>query len=214
MRRTFDCARAVQATAKIDRFGEGGRVRGEVLLFAAEPARIRMDVVSPFGVSLLTLTTDGSRFALRDSRSKRFYVGPASACNIARLTTVPVPGHVLVDLFRGVAPVLRHDARAATMVWDDHGYWVIALAGTHQSREEIHLAPRPDDWASPWDRQRMRVLDVRVEQQGFEIYHAELSDHAAAATAGPREDPDNLTPPLPPSGPACAAEIPAKCTCK
>jgi hypothetical protein len=56
----------------------------------------------------------------------------------------------------------------------------------------------------------MRVLDVRVVQQGYVLYHAELGDHASAPTADPRIDPDNLEPPLPPSGPVCDAEIPRK----
>jgi hypothetical protein len=210
MRATLACANAIQANAKIDHFGEGGRIRGDVMLFAARPARVRMDVVSPFGVALATLTSDGSRFAFADLHDKRFFVGPASACNIARLTTVPVPGHVLVDLLRGQAPVLTHDAAAATMVWDPSGYWVLRIPGTNESGEEIHLAPRPGDWSLPWDRQRLRVLDVRVEQQGIELYHAALDDYAATPTAGPRMDPDNLAPPLPPSGPVCDAETPGR----
>jgi hypothetical protein len=180
------------------------------MLFAARAARVRMDVVSPFGVALATLTSDGERFALADLRDKRFFVGPATACNIARLTTVPVPGHVLVDLLRGQAPVLKHDPAGATMEWDPRGYWALRIAGTNESVEEIHLSPRPSDWALPWDRQRLRVLDVRVVQQGIELYHAELDDFAATPTAGPREDPDNLAPPLPPSGPACDAESPGR----
>jgi hypothetical protein len=210
MHATFACANAVQASAKIDHFGDAGRIRGDVLLFAARPARIRMDLVSPFGATVATLTSDGERFALADLRAKRFYVGPASACNIARLTTVPVPGHVLVALLRGEAPVLRHEASKATIAWDSRGYWVVTLLGTNESREEIRLAPRPEDWAAPWDRQRMRVLDVRVEQQGFELYRAELSEFAVAAMGRPREDPDNLGPTIPPSGPACDAEMPTR----
>ena len=210
MHDTFACGNAVQATAKIDHLGEHGRVRGEVLLFAARPARVRMDVVSPFGVALATLTSDGTSFALADLREKRFFLGPASPCNIARLTAVPVPVHVLVDLLRGEAPVLRHDAQGAALTWSTDGYWVLAIASTRDAREEIHIAPRPDDWGLPWERQRMRVLDVRVQQAGYVLYHAELSEHAAAPTAGPREDPDNLSPPLPPSGPACDAELPRK----
>jgi hypothetical protein len=210
MRATLACGHAIQASAKVDRFGEGGRVRGDVLLFAGRPARIRMDFISPFGAALATLTSDGSRFALADLRERRFYWGPASDCNIARLTTVPVPGHVLVDLLRGEAPVLKHDPQTATMTWSSRGYWVLELSGTHESREEIHLAPRPGDWGLPWDQQRMRVLDVRVVQQGFVLYHAELEDHAPAPMAGPRVDPDNLEPPLAPSGPACDAEVPRK----
>jgi hypothetical protein len=210
MRATLTCGNAVQANAKIDHFGEQGRVRGDLMLFAARPARIRMDVVSPFGVALATLTADGMRFSLADLRNKVFYVGPASACNIARLTTVPVPAHVLVDLLRGEAPVLRHVPATTTIAWDSGGYWVLGIPSSREAREEIHLAPRPEDWAKPWQSQRMRVLDVRVVQQGFVLYHAELGDHAPAPTAGPRVDPDHLEPPIPPSGPACDAEIPRK----
>jgi hypothetical protein len=210
MHATFACGNAVQASAKIDRLGEGGRIRGDVMLFAARAARIRMDVVSPFGVALATLTSDGDRFALADLRGKRFLFGPATACNIARLTTVPVPGHVLVDLLRGEAPVLKHDAAGATILWNPAGYWLLTILGANEAREEIRLAPRPDDWARPWDRQRMRVLDVRVQQQGYALYHAELDLQAEARTATPREDPDNLAPPIPPSGPPCDAEIPRK----
>jgi outer membrane biogenesis lipoprotein LolB len=210
MHASFACANAVQGNGKLDHYGQEGRVRGELMLFAARPARLRLDIVSPFGVTVATLTSDGNTFTLADLRDKRFYVGPAAACNIARLTAVPVPGHVLVDLLRGEAPVLKHDAEQATMAWDPHGYWALTIPSTRGASEEIHLAPRPEDWSLPWDRQRMRVLDVRVEQQGYELYHARLDAHGGAPTAGPREDPDNLAPPLPPSGPVCDAEIPRK----
>jgi hypothetical protein len=210
MHATFACANAIQANAKIDHFGEHGRVRAELLLFAARKERLRLDIVSPFGVALATLTADGSRFALADWRDKRFYVGPASACNIARLTTVPVPGHVLVNLLHGEAPVLVHGAQGAVIAWNPRGYWALTLESTRSAREEIHLAPRPEDWRLPWEQQRMRVLDVRVEQQGYVLYHAELSDHAGAATAGPRVDPEGIDKPIDPSGPVCDAEIPRK----
>jgi hypothetical protein len=210
MHATFACARAVQASAKIDHFGQEGRARGDLLLFAARPARVRMDIVSPFGVALYTLTANGSEFALADLKDKHFYVGPATACNIARLTSVPVPAHVLVDLLQGEAPVLVHAPREPTIAWSPEGYYAITIPSTRSAREEIHLAPRPDDWNRPWTEQRMRVLDVRVEQAQFVLYHAEMSEHAGAVTAGPREDPDGLAPPLAPSGPACDAEIPRK----
>jgi hypothetical protein len=210
MHATFTCGNGIQASAKVDHFGERGRVRADVLLFAARPDRIRLDVVSPFGVALATLTSDGRRFALDDLREKRFLFGPASACNIARLTSVPIPGHVLVDLLRGEAPVLKHAATGATMTWSTSGYWKILVPGTNESVEEVHLAPRPDDWARPWQEQRMRVLEVSIEQRGFVLYQAELRDHAQAPWAGPREDPDGLGPPLAASGPPCDAEIPRK----
>ena len=76
MHATFACANALQASAKIDHFGEEGRVRGDLMLFAARPARLRMDVVSPFGVALATLTSDGERFGFADLRDKTFFSGP------------------------------------------------------------------------------------------------------------------------------------------
>jgi hypothetical protein len=210
MHASFACGAGIQAGAKFDHFGAGGRVRGELMLFAMRPARLRMDVVSPFGVALATLTTDGQRFALADLREKRFFVGPATACSIARLTTVPVPPHVLVDLLHGEAPVLRHAPEGGTIAWSPHGYWILSIASTRDAREEIHVAPRPEDWQKPWDKQRMRVLDVRVQQQRFVLYHAQLSDHTPTPTAAPREDPDGLVPTVPASGPPCDAEIPRK----
>jgi hypothetical protein len=208
MHAAFACGNAVQGSGPIDQYILIGRVRAQSMLFAARPGRLRMDIVSPFGVALATLTANDQRFSLADLRDKHFYVGPAAPCNLARLTQVPVPAYVLVELLRGEAPVLRHDGTQATMAWDFHGYWTVSIASTRDAHEEIHLAPRPEDWARPWDQQRLRVLDVRVVQQGFELYHAELDGHAPAPTSGPREDPDNLAPPVPPSGPQCDAEIP------
>jgi hypothetical protein len=209
LRATGACGAALQASAKIDHFGKQGRIRGDLLAFAAAPASLRMDLVSPFGVTLATLTSDGARFTLADLRDRRFYVGPASACNIARLTTVPVQGSVLVDLLRGQSPVLKRAAEP-TIVWSGAGYYVVRVDSTRDAHEEIHLAPHPEDFGKPWSEQRVRLLDVRVEQYGGVLYHAELAEHRAAATAPPRVDPDGIEPPLPPSGPACGAEIPRR----
>jgi hypothetical protein len=210
MRATAACGTSVQASAKIDHFGKGGRVRGDLLMFVALPARIRMDIVSPFGATVATLTSDSQKFALTDLREKRFYVGPASACNIARLTTVPIPGPVLVDLLRGQAPVLKHGSSAMTLEWDKKGYYVLRVPSTRNAVEEVHLVPRPEDFGKEWSQQRMRVLDVTVFQEGLVLYHAEMNDHAVAPMAKPRIDPDGIDPPIPPSGPFCDAELPRR----
>src|SRR5690606_20329289 len=64
------------------------------------------------------------------------------------------------------------------------------------------------DFNLPWDKQRLRVLDVEVKQQGIVLYHAELEGHRPAAMDEPRVDPDGLDPPIPTSGPHCTAELP------
>jgi hypothetical protein len=210
LRATGKCETAIQASAKIDHFGQGGRVRGDLLMFAQVPAEMRMDVVSPFGSTLLTLTSDGKSFSLADFKEKRFLRGPATACNIARFTSVPVPPHVLVDLLRGQAPVLKHDPAGGGIVWSPKGYYVVTLASTHEASEELHLALRAEDWSKPWADQRLRLLDVEVRQGGSVLYHAELESHAVAPMAKERIDALGLAPALPPSGPFCDAEIPKR----
>src|SRR3954451_4456404 len=54
-----DCGLGIHANAKIDHFGKGGRVRGDLLAFAIWPARLRMDVIGPMNVGIVaTLTSD------------------------------------------------------------------------------------------------------------------------------------------------------------
>jgi hypothetical protein len=74
----------------------------------------------------------------------------------------------------------------------------------------VALEPRPDDWFKPWNEQRLRVLEVRVEQQGILLYTAELAGHAPAKGAAPIVDRDGLEADVPASGPECQAELPGR----
>ncbi|MRG91715.1 LolA family protein [Polyangium spumosum] len=209
MKDTYACVNGVQGQAKIDRFAPEGRVRGEVHLFAVNPDRVRFDVVSPFGAMLYTLTADGERFQMLDVKEKQFLFGPASPCNLARMTRVPIPGHALVSLLRGEAPVLLHKPGDTTITWDsESGFYRVLVPSTRDARQEIHLGVRPEDWDKPWSQQRVRVLSVLVSQRGADLYQAELSNHEPARTAPPREDPDGLEEPILPIGGACDAELP------
>lgn len=207
MRATYACANGVQGEAKIDHFSPKGRVRGDLYLTAVVPDRVRFDVVS-FGTTLYALTSNGDHFQMLDVKEKQFLYGPASACNLARLTQVPVPGHALVALLRGEAPVLVHQPAGATIAWDPGGFYKIAIASTREATEEIAIQVNPADRDKPWSEQRVRVTDVRVMQRGVDLYHADLRNFDVAHTAGPRVDADGLEPPIPPSGPACEAELP------
>lgn len=209
LRATQDCGAGIHATAKADLFGSQGRFRTDLLTFAVWPNRLRLDVVSPFGVTLATLTSDGERFAFNNLREHRFVFGKASACNISRLTTVPLPGHVLASLLRGDAPVLKHSAEDATVAWNKRaGAYVVTLKGNNGSVERIELAPHPSDFGKPWAEQRLRLRDVELAQQGIVLYHAELDDHKTAPMDKPIADPDGIDPPTPTSGPQCTAELP------
>jgi hypothetical protein len=208
MRATYRCSRGVSGEAKVDYFGERGRVRASTLYLAMLPDNLRFDVFSPFGVMLSTLTSDGENFSLLDTQNRVFWYGPANACNMARFTQVPVPPYVLLQLLRGEAPVLVHRPEQASLGWD--GDYVVRLAGDNDTQQQIRLEPKPSDWALPWQQQRVRVLGVSMQQQGFELYRAALTGHARAHTAKPYVDPDGLDPTIPPSGPHCDAEVPRR----
>ena len=205
---TQACGTGIHASAKIDHFGEQGRVRVGMLLFATAPANLRLDAMSPFGLALANLTSNGKSFALADLREKRFYVGPAAPCNIARLTQVPIPGHALVSLLRGDAPVLRHTS--GTIAWRS-GRYVVGLSGSRESSEEILLDVHPDDRDKPYAQQRVRLLGVSVRQYDGVLYRATLEGHSPTKMSTPQSDPDlpgEIADALPVSGPVCHAELP------
>jgi hypothetical protein len=214
MRARLACNRSLLAEAKVDFIDGHARVRGNVAILAALPDRTRIDVFSPFGVSLSTITTDAGKFTFFDLEHRRFVEGPANACNMARFTQVALPPFVLVQLLRGEAPILKHDAARSTLDWSSGwfggGHYRIQLNGQNDATEAIDFVPHPDDFDRPWQEQRVRVLSVAVAQQGYRLYQAQFEGHRGVATAGPREDPDGLDAPIPPSGPACSAEIPRR----
>lgn len=208
MKATDGCVNGVQGEAKIDHFSKQGRIRGDVLLLAVKPDRVRFDIVA-FGSPVYTLTSDGQRFQLLDIKEKQFLYGPASPCNLARLTQVPLPGHALVSLLQGEAPVLVHEPAGAGIAWDEcRGVYRVELRSKHEATETIGLEVHPKDFDKPWEQQRVRVTNVRVTQRGIDLYDAELDHHEPGGTASARVDPDGIDPPIPPSGPTCHAELP------
>lgn len=214
MRGTYACSRGLVGEAKVDLMDGQSRVRGNVSILASLPDRTRIDVFSPFGVSLSTLTTDAGKFAYFDLVHKSFVEGPSTPCNVARFTQVPMPPFVLVQLLRGEAPILKHSPGQADLAWNSRwfggGSYRIQIHGQNEALESIELVPHPDDFGRPFQEQRLRVLRVALEQQGIPLYAAELTDHRDASTAKMREDPDGLDAPILPSGPTCTAEIPQR----
>jgi hypothetical protein len=209
MRETYACSRGLSGEAKLDYFGESGRVRGDLWYLVSLPDKVRLDVVSPFGATISTLTSDGQRFNLLDLRAKEFLYGPANDCNLARFTQVPMPPHALVQLMRGEAPVLVHEPSSANIEWSG-GHYVIHIDSRHSARETIELVPLDEDWNKPFSQQRVKVQNVLVEQLGAPLYSVELRGHRPSRTAPPRRDPDGIEPPLPPSGPQCSAPVPTR----
>jgi len=209
MRESQACSRGLTGEGSFDYLGDDARVRARSLYVVARPTSIRFDVMSPIGGVMATLTSDGRNFAFSDLRERVFVEGPADECNVERALRVPIPPSALGELLTGQAPILVHVPEQATLVWDD-GSYRLQIQSEHQASEEVRLVPRDEDWERPWREQRLRVIQVRVSQQGLVLYEAELDDHRAAERAAPRVDPDGIEPDLPPSGPPCTAEVPRR----
>jgi len=203
------CSRGLSGEGKLDYFGKEGRVRGSILFMMSSPDRVRLDVISPFGATISTLTSNGNAFSLYDLRQKVFLHGPANACNLAQFTHVPMPPHALVSLLRGEPPLLSHAPTSASLSWEG-GRYVVRIASAHAATEEVAIALADDDYDKPYAQQRLELSSVEVKQQGYVLYRAELADHVAAATAPPRSDPDGIEADVPPSGPECRARLPRR----
>jgi hypothetical protein len=203
------CSRGLSGEGKLDYFGKEGRIRGSMLFMASSPDSVRLDIVSPFGATISTLTSNGKDFALYDLRQKVFLHGPANACNLGRFTHVPMPPHALVSLLRGEPPVLTHTPPEATLSWEG-GQYVVRISSKHQATEEIAISPSDADYDKPYAEQRVSLSSVEVRQQSYVLYRAELEQHDPAATAPPRSDPDGIDPDVPPSGPECRASVPRR----
>jgi hypothetical protein len=203
------CSRGLSGEGKLDYFGKEGRVRGSVMFLASIPESVRLDVVSPFGATISTLTSNGKDFSLYDLRQKVFLVGPANACNLARFTHVPMPPHALVSLLRGEAPVLAHAPAEASLAWEG-GRYVVRIRSRHEATQELAISVLDADYEKPFAQQRLALSRVEVRQQSYVLYRAELEQHEPARTAPPRSDPDGIDPDVPPSGPECRASVPRR----
>ena len=203
------CSRGLSGEGKLDYFGKEGRLRGSLLFMVSSPASVRLDVVSPFGATISTLTSDGKDFSLYDLRQKVFLRGPANACNLGRFTHVPMPPDALVSLLRGEPPLLVHSPPQASLTWEG-GRYVVRIVSKYSATEEIAISPSDADYDKPYAQQHVSLNSVEVRQQNYVLYRAELEQHDPAKTAPPRSDPDGIDPDVPPSGPECGASVPRR----
>jgi hypothetical protein len=214
LRETTSCNRAVQGEANLSFSGGGRRLAGRLLYLAHAPAELRFDIFSSFGVTISTLTSDGRRFSLLDMEQRAFVTGASSACNVQRFTRVPVPPEALVELLRGRPPVLVHEEADTALDFRGSlfgsGHYRLTVLGRHQASQQIELGVVPSDWDLPVDRQRLRLLGVKVEQAGQVLYEVEFSDHRLRKMAPLVQTAEEraLGVPAPqPSGPECSVEL-------
>jgi outer membrane lipoprotein-sorting protein len=138
--------RTLRAATKVDHFAKGGeRVRVKVSMLLARGGKLRFEADSPLGGALATLTSDGSQFSLLDVRANRFLIGPAKACNVARLIRLALPPDDIVAVLMGGAPL---GGTVKSVGWDpdNGGREVLTLSVPDGGEEIIKLDARNKSW--------------------------------------------------------------------
>lgn len=93
--------------------GDGG-LSGDHLIHGVYPARLRAEVMGPFGRPVLLLIADGARLTVLDYRDNRAYAGPANRDNLARFLGLRLSVSEVYSLLTGNLPLMPHEgARVA-----------------------------------------------------------------------------------------------------
>lgn len=171
--------------ARVDQRGEQGRIRGTVWMIVAPHGQVRFDVMTQFG-PVLTLTSNGDRFALLDMREKRFLEGPTCAENIGRLLRVPLTAAQVSELLLGGVPALP-DVTEQHLEFKDGRYRVEQVASDGR-RQQLQLSVDSKDLKKPLDEQRLYLRNVRVyAPDGKKYWEAKFEDvrKVTGAKSGP-----------------------------
>ncbi len=172
---------SLRAEARVDQRGQGGRVKGTVLMYVQRPAHVRFDAMTQIGPAAI-LTSDGERFAYADLRHRRFLTGPTCPKNIARLLNLPLDVEQTTQLLLGGTPLLAHDS--ARIEWDDDGFYRITLRARDGRRQQVELAISERDAALPPARQQLRLKRSEVfDARGRSLWRIDY-DHYRSVQAG------------------------------
>jgi hypothetical protein len=134
-------ARSLRGETKMDYLSPDGRVKVTVNVAVRRPARLRFEAENPIsGTTVGTLTTDGRDFALLDVEHNRFLVGPALACNVARMARIALPPDDVALILLGSAPLLPHLRAEVGYRRGDGGREVLTLHLRGGGRERIEIA--------------------------------------------------------------------------
>jgi outer membrane lipoprotein-sorting protein len=169
LRARRDQLRTLRAEARADEMGGSSeRVKVTVNLMLEREGKLRIEAESPLGGAVATLVSDGEHFALLDARQNRFMVGPARACNVARLVRVELEPAEVVDALMGGAPL---DGEPTGVSWDatQGGREVLELRAADGGTEKVLLGNgRAWDVLGAERRDRAGKVLWRLTHEGFE----------------------------------------------
>lgn len=176
-----DHLRSLRMSTKVDHLAEGQRVKIKVSMLLARPDKLRFEADSPLGGTVAYLTSNGRDFALLDVRANRFLVGPASACNVARLIKLTLPPQDVVTVLMGGVPMAGEPAGVS---WDPShgGREVLTLRAPDGGSETLELDARDKRWDL--------VSAQRADAQGHVVWR--VSDDGWSDRGGGIRMPDTI----------------------
>ncbi len=131
--------KSLTAEIDVEIWQKGERVKFRQFLAADDQGRLRIEVISPFGNPIMTLTSDGSRLMIFDSKEGRFFLGAVTQDSLARLLPVPMSPSELSTLLRGAIPRLVTEQKR--LEWDStKGRYKVILTTSDRS-QSIYFEP-------------------------------------------------------------------------
>lgn len=162
-----EAIRALTAELGLEVWREGDRVRLRQLVLAQKPDRVRIDTLSPFDQPLTMMASNGEIITIYSLEEKRFWRGPATPENLARLLPLRMESEEMSSLLRGSVPLIRYDD--VGLGWDDErGCYLLTLRGPTR-RQRLCVEPKA-----------LRVAESRVWRGDELLYRARFGQYEDA----------------------------------
>ena len=126
--------RSVKGEARLKAATDRGSGTAGLFVAVKEPTSIHLEALDFFGRPQAQLVTDGTTFGLYDAQAGKYFKGPATAANLARVLPVIVPPGELAALLLGRVP--RVEAEPQVKLDREKGRWVATL-----DRQTVEIEP-------------------------------------------------------------------------
>jgi outer membrane lipoprotein-sorting protein len=146
------------------------RVKAKQLIAADPQGRLRIEVLSPFGSPVMTLVSDGSRLMIYAAEEQRFFIGPSTPENMARLIPIKLGPEELAGVLRGAMPLIPHGS--AKVDWN-----------TKSGRYRLHLVGDERQQTVEFEPKHFRVTSIRTYVGKTLIYKATFGDYSGTTDA-------------------------------
>jgi outer membrane lipoprotein-sorting protein len=162
--------KSFKALAEMDYEGNGDRLHVAEAVVVERPDRLRIEMMSPFGVAL-QIACDGRRLFAYHRGEKTFYGGGATADNLSRFTRLPLQARDVADLLVGLPPGRERRGRSRIEFEEPTDLWRVT-------------APLADSGLQILWFDRERLLPVRTEEvdrDGSRRYLTRYADYREIA---------------------------------